>query len=175
MGAKDGKVPGPGAYTATNGINTGTGKSFGRESQRAKRAKNGAPGPGQYAPKTSLQSSGAPRYGFGSATRSGLRNSSGTPGPGNYNINGHYTKNTAPRGLLVPRRPDSAPVKGRNTPGPGAYNSSMKDKHSSPNYGFGTGPKSPALNKDKTPGAGAYNPNGSHLLKSPGFGIGTAT
>jgi len=52
----------------------------------------------------------------------------GTPGPGNYTIEGHPTKNQAPWGLLVPRRPDSAPARGRNTPGPGAYNTVMVDK-----------------------------------------------
>lgn len=90
----------------------------------------------------------------------------GTPGPGNYTIEGHPTKNSAPRGLLVPRRPDSAPAKGRNTPGPGAYNTVMADKMQSPRYGFGSATKISKLNRDAvaTPGAGSYNPNGSRIL-----------
>jgi len=46
---------------------------------------------------------------------------SGVPGPGNYTIEGHPTKTAAPWGLMIPWWPDSAPARGRNTPGPGAY------------------------------------------------------
>jgi hypothetical protein len=89
----------------------------------------------------------APKYGFGSSSRS-RQAKNGTPGPGNYTIEGHPTKNSAPRGLLVPRRPDSAPVKGRNTPGPGTYSAGLSNKMQSPRYGFGTGVKSSKPNKD---------------------------
>ena len=117
MGFKD-KTPGPGSYGVETTLRT-NGKSFGKENERAKQKKNGVPGPGQYATTMGMKEA-APKYGFGSESRDRVgKVSNMTPGPGNYKPSDGLTKKAAPRGLMVPRRPDSAPALGRGTPGPG--------------------------------------------------------
>lgn len=79
---------------------------------------------------------------------------------------------------MTPRRPDSAPMRGKGTPGPGIYSPNLSDKRKAPQYGFGTGSKHSKLNRDKvqTPGAGSYNPNANTTLQSNAkWGIGTGT
>ena len=171
------KTPGPGSYKAESTL-CKKGRSFGKETVRARKQKSTVPGPGQYAIKGHSTKESAPRYGFGSESRDRrLSAANATPGPGNYKIEGHYTKRNAPRGLLVPRRPDSAPGFGRGTPGPGQYASSMIDKKSAPKFGFGTQCKATQLNKDrvKTPGAGTYSPSTKKTLRqTPSYGMGTS-
>lgn len=97
-----------------------------------------------------------------------------TPGPGAYNQKVHGRN--APRGLLLPRRPDSAPARGRGTPGPGQYNDVLSHKKAAPKYGMGTGPARIGTSKDKlkSPGPNAYDQSrNTTLLKSPGWKIGT--
>jgi len=64
--------------------------------------------------------------GFGTQKRDGSGSRIGTPGPGAYEQKVHGRN--APRGLVVPRRPDSAPVRGRGTPGPGTYEQGLSTK-----------------------------------------------
>jgi len=49
-----------------------------------------------------------------------------SPGPGHYDQKVHGRN--APRGLVLPRRPESAPAKGRGTPGPGQYENVLSHK-----------------------------------------------
>jgi len=39
---------------------------------------------------------------------------------------------------MVPKRPNTAPTKGRDTPGPGSYRPGITDKNKQPIYGIGT-------------------------------------
>lgn len=97
-----------------------------------------------------------------------------TPGPGAYDQKVHGRN--APRGLLVPRRPESAPAHGRGTPGPGQYNDVLTHKRAAPKYGMGTGVARGSPNKDtvKNPGPNAYDPSRNQILnKNPSWRIGS--
>jgi hypothetical protein len=47
--------------------------------------------------------------------------------------------NNAPRSVLTSRRPNTAPIRGRDSPGPGQYNHTLRHKRAAPAYGMGTG------------------------------------
>ena len=97
-----------------------------------------------------------------------------SPGPGSYNQKVHGK--TAPRGLVLPRRPESAPAKGRGTPGPGQYENNLSTKKSAPKYGMGTGGARQGPSKDllKSPAPNAYSPTRNQTLqKVPTWKIGT--
>lgn len=97
-----------------------------------------------------------------------------TPGPGNYEQKVHGK--AAPRAVMCPRRPESAPATGRGTPGPGQYENSLFTKKAAPIYGMGTGQARGSPNKDllKSPAPNAYSPSRNQtLLKSPTWKMGT--
>lgn len=97
-----------------------------------------------------------------------------TPGPGAYNQKVHGRN--APRSVMCPRRPDSAPVKGRGTPGPGQYENPLTTKKSAPKYGMGTGVARGKPNKDvlNSPAPNHYSPTrNSTLTKNPSWVMGT--
>lgn len=101
--------------------------------------------------------------------------SAAVPGPGTYDPKAQGK--CAPRGLVVPRRPDSAPACGRGTPGPGAYEHVLAHKRAAPKYGMGTGDARGRPNKDtmKFPGPNCYSQSRNLVLrKSPSWAIGTS-
>ena len=115
------------------------------------------------------------RVGFGTGLKGSKNSGRGaTPGPGAYEQK--VQGKNAPRGLVLPRRPESAPVKGRGTPGPGQYNDVISHKKAAPKYGMGTGGARASPNKDllKSPAPNAYdlsrNPD---LNKNPSWRIGS--
>lgn len=98
-----------------------------------------------------------------------------TPGPGAYEQKVHGK--TAPRGVMCPRRPDSAPVRGRGTPGPGQYQDVLSHKRSAPKYKIGTAVAREGPNKDllRSPAPNAYSPTRDQTLnKNPSWAIGNA-
>jgi len=77
---------------------------------------------------------------------------------------------------VLPRRPESAPAKGRGTPGPGQYNENLYIKKSAPKYGMGTGAARSSINKDRlqSPGPNKYDPSRNQTMhKNPTWKIGT--
>jgi hypothetical protein len=112
--------------------------------------------------------------GFGTETKGSRSGRGATPGPGAYEqkVQGR----NAPRGLLLPRRPESAPAKGRGTPGPGQYNDVTSHKKAAPKYGMGTGGARSSPNKDliKSPAPNAYDLSRNPVLnKNPSWRIGS--
>lgn len=172
--------PGPGTYEIRSAISMREkGKSFGRDSKTrgdsTDRYLKSVPGPGSYNNTAEMLKSAAPRFGFGSEKKGNLPNSrQATPGPGTYEQKVHGK--TAPRGLLVPRRPDSAPAYGRGTPGPGQYNDTLTTKKSAPKFGMGTSKARADPSKDllRSPAPNAYSPSRNQtLIKSPSYVMGT--
>lgn len=91
-----------------------------------------SPGPGNY--KHSLvDKQAAPKFGFGSGLRENLKGNA-FPGPGQYTSHG-----------LVGREGHSPSIHKKleyqtidQTPGPGAYESNLKNRKTAPSYGAGT-------------------------------------
>lgn len=98
-----------------------------------------------------------------------------TPGPGTYEQK--VQGKSAPKAVLVPRRPDSAPARGRGTPGPGQYEDILSHKRAAPKYGMGTGEARVRAGKDTKvfPAPNNYSPSRNNtLMKSPTWVIGTS-
>lgn len=178
--SKQGKhFPGPGSYNIKSTVKLRErGKSFGKDQKdrgdNTDRYLKSVPGPGSYNNTAELLKSAAPRFGFGSSKKGGMPNSRATPGPGAYDQRVHGK--TAPRGVMCPRRPDSAPVRGRGTPGPGQYNDVLSHKKAAPRYGMGTAESRGKTPKDSllSPAPNAYSPiKNQTLTKSPSYRIGT--
>jgi len=169
------QFPGPGAYEMKSTIPVNErGNSFGRE-RRAKKDLRNNPGPGQYAIATTYTKSAAPKFGFGTQLKgTNMASRNNTPGPGQYEQKVHGR--TAPRGLVLPRRPESAPAKGRGTPGPGQYEDVNCHKRAAPKYRMGTAVARGKPNKDvvKNPAPNSYDPSRNPtLLKNPTWKMGT--
>jgi len=115
------QTPGPGTYDQRSGLEGGPKYTAAPRRGNESRAP-GVPGPGAYKPIDGAASEVAPKWGFGSSSRSGLTTLSGTPGPGTYNqeslLTGSATKASCPKYSMKPRRTD---VHSINTPGPGAH------------------------------------------------------
>ena len=94
---------------------------------------------------------------FGTATRDDSRSRVKGPGPANYTIQTGLGR-SGPSYYLTPRRPDTAPARGRNVPGPGSYRpESAKDpKRAAPSFSFGTGERGNSVDRTAAPGAGSY-------------------
>ena len=94
---------------------------------------------------------------FGTATRDDSRSRVKGPGPANYTIQTGVGR-SGPSYYLTPRRPDTAPARGRNVPGPGSYRpESAKDpKRAAPSFSFGTGERGNSMDRTAAPGAGSY-------------------
>lgn len=131
--------PGPGAYGSRSTLSKTMGK-FGTSKKGIPLASKlviSNPGPGQYAATSSdVNKKTAPKFGFGSAQRgndSKTRNQKMIPGPGQYGHTGKIGKES-PQFSMTPRRPDTTPAQGRNSPGPGNYNPSDDfSRNKSPN------------------------------------------
>lgn len=121
--------PGPGTYSLNGTLSRTLGK-FGTSNKGVPLVSKlilANPGPGQYTDsKEDTLKKSAPKYGFGSSTRTeeqATKIKRLFPGPGQY---GPQTNlgHEAPKYSLVGRRPDTTPKVGRNSPGPGNYNPS---------------------------------------------------
>ncbi|CAI2363649.1 unnamed protein product [Moneuplotes crassus] len=169
------QFPGPGSYNINSTIPVNkSGKSFGKQ-KRVYSIDRNSPGPAQYLTSTNYTKTSAPKFGFGTDNKNTNKKYKVTsPGPGAYN---HKTQGrNAPRGLLIPRRPESAPSKGRGTPGPGQYTTNLYTKKNAPKYGMagGVARNSARNQRVKSPGPNNYNPNGGQILqKNPTWKIGT--
>jgi hypothetical protein len=121
--------PGPGTYGSKSTLNMTMGK-FGTTKKGQLLASKliiSNPGPGQYRNTSSeTYKKSAPKFGFGSSPRGddkALKIKSMIPGPGQY----AYLNKVGSEGMkytMTPRRPDTTPVVGVNSPGPGIYNPS---------------------------------------------------
>lgn len=121
--------PGPGAYGSPSTLSKTMGR-FGTSKKGLPLASKlviSNPGPGQYAAASSdTYKKAAPKFGFGTSKR-GDENvkkiKANMPGPGQY---AYLAKvgNEAPKYTLTGRRPDTTPIPGRHSPGPGIYSPS---------------------------------------------------
>lgn len=94
-----------------------------------------APGPGNYGASL-VDKKNAPKYGFGTQNRDdspGKMNST-FPGPGEYQIKGIIGKDGPGVSMHSKLKNQSNML----TPGPGAYESSLKHMRAAPAYGAGT-------------------------------------
>lgn len=126
--------PGPGAYGIKTVFSAITGPATFGSHKRFKglyqtggdgsKSMSQIPGPGAYEDKYKAKTRNAPNSVFGSANRD--KNTfydsmaKFNPGPGAYdqrNVVGEEGKSVT----MSPRRPDTSPQRGKDTPGPGAY------------------------------------------------------
>lgn len=118
------QTPGPGTYEYRSGL--ADAPKYTAAPRRGHDSKApGTPGPGAYKPIDGSVADNAPRWGFGTSSRTGLSSLSGTPGPGTYTqgtlLGGSCTTINAPKYSMKPRRTSVAKS---NTPGPGAHGGS---------------------------------------------------
>jgi hypothetical protein len=154
-------APGPGAYSLTNvdkfKYSGGPGFGFGKGPRFLGDAGYQAqPGPGQYSPSDPTLNHGA-KYGFGTSLRSASKSTvHETPPPGTYDVKGGvgsgcgYTQRGKPKPLVE---------MGMDSPGPGAYNPSLKVFEHGARFSFGNASRDgggPTGNDLNCPGPGAY-------------------
>jgi hypothetical protein len=128
-----------------------------------------APGPGNY--QTSLiDKKDAPKYGFGSSERGNGKDLNGTfPGPGQYKLR-DITGNDGPGASMHQKLKN---MKGMLTPGPGHYESSLKNRNAAPAYGQGTQKRTNSQAYTISPPPNAYQVNTGYTSKNAakwGFG-----
>lgn len=173
--------PGPGTYSLNGTLSKTLGK-FGTSNKGVPLVSKlilANPGPGQYTDsKEDTLKKSAPKYGFGSSTRTddqSVKLKRLFPGPGQYGsqVNlGHE----APKYSLVGRRPDTTPRVGRNSPGPGNYNPSESfTKSQMPKWKFGSATRKD-LKRDASPSPDSYSINklDSKKINSPSYGFGSS-
>lgn len=144
MGSKLGDLaaqnnPGPGAYDNHHHDNPNMKYAakykFGSASRLPAVRGLNVPGPGNYA-SSLVDKRQAPRFGFGTQQRENSPNkmNSTFPGPGEYKIGTIIGKD----GPGVSMHQKLKPQGNDMTPGPGAYESTLKHKRAAPGYGVGT-------------------------------------
>ena len=173
--------PGPGTYDLQNidNINMNRSQKYScGSSQRLPQVQPGqkyVPGPGNYT-MSLIDKQSAPKYGFGSGTRSQLEKNARlmVPGPGQY----QYRNNVGREGTApsIHQKLEYKPIEkvAGKTPGPGTYESHMRNKLAAPSYGQGSSKRDGSQkNTLETPAANAYNPSMSQTQKAGarwGFG-----
>lgn len=122
----------------------------------------GAPGPGAYNPVDPMHAHGA-RVGFGRSVRGGETGTAQeTPPPGTYNVKSSIGSG---RGYTQRGKPKPMSELGAESPGPGAYNPSMKPWMHGSRISFGNAGRNMVDKKSLTPGPGAYK-----VRQEPGQG-----
>jgi ankyrin repeat protein len=169
-------APGPGAYSLTNvdkfKYSGGPGFGFGKGPRFLGDAGYQAqPGPGQYSPNDPNLIAGA-KFGFGTSLRSASKSTvHETPPPGTYDVKGGvgsgcgYTQRGKPKPLVE---------MGMDSPGPGAYNPSMKVFEHGARFSFGNASRDgggPTGNDLNCPGPGAYQVQKTLGHHAPKFSI----
>lgn len=113
------------------------------------------PGPGNYM-SSLVDKRAAPKFGFGTQKRDGSPGMSSTfPGPGEYKLGGFMGRD----GPSVSMHNKLKNLGSDVTPGPGTYESHLKNKRDAPKYGVGTEQRSNSQAKMATPAPNAYNPS----------------
>jgi hypothetical protein len=173
--------PGPGTYELMNRDNSNMNRSaqwkMGSQERLPKMRTTNmlVPGPGNYQISLSNKTT-APRYGFGSGTRDEMKTKLQVPGPGQYVaksvIGTEGTKSS------MHAKIEYKPIEktSGDTPGPGNYSLSFKNKQASPAYKLGTQKRDSGQSKTfQAPSPNKYLPNMTFTQSSAakwGFGSG---
>jgi hypothetical protein len=169
-------APGPGAYSLANAdkfkYSGGPGFGFGKGPRFLN---DGAyiaqPGPGQYSPSDPTLVSGA-KYGFGTSLRTVAKSTvHETPPPGTYDVKGGVGSGV---GYSQRGKPKPMVEMGMDSPGPGAYNPSMKVFEHGARFSFGNASRDgggPTGNDLNCPGPGAYQVQKTLGHHAPKFSI----
>jgi hypothetical protein len=154
--------PGPGAYNMANADKFkypgGPGFGFGKGPRFiGDAAMQAQPGPGQYSPSDPNLHAGA-RYGFGTSLRTAAKSTvHETPPPGTYDVK---TGIGTGSGFTQRGKPKPLAEAGMDSPGPGAYNPSMKVYEHGARFSFGNASRDSGsentAHKLNCPGPGAY-------------------
>jgi hypothetical protein len=154
-------APGPGAYSLANAdkfkYSGGPGFGFGKGPRFLNDGGYQAqPGPGQYSPSDPTLVNGA-KYGFGTSLRTVAKSTvHETPPPGTYDVKGGVGSGI---GYSQRGKPKPMVEMGMDSPGPGAYNPSMKVFEHGARFSFGNASRDgggPTGNDLNCPGPGAY-------------------
>ena len=121
----------------------------------------GVPGPGNYQ-SSLVDKRSAPRFGFGSGGRNVMGSVMANPGPGSYKPLEFVGKEGPGQSMHSKLQYKPIEQTGGKTPGPGAYDSSAKNRHTAPAY-------SPGLEQRKAPGVKADAPAANHYNPSSTF------
>jgi hypothetical protein len=129
---------------------------------------NNSPGPGNY--KISLiDRHSAPKFGFGSGIRDGGRDHK-FPGPGQYTTPGNVGREGS--SPTIHKKLEYQTID--QTPGPGAYESSLKTRKTAPSYGQGTQKRNNSSSNFLVPAANTYFPTTTFTTKGAAkWGFGT--
>jgi hypothetical protein len=169
-------APGPGAYSLANAdkfkYSGGPGFGFGKGPRFLNDSGYQAqPGPGQYSPSDPTLVNGA-KYGFGTSLRTVAKSTvHETPPPGTYDVKGGVGSGV---GYSQRGKPKPLVEMGMDSPGPGAYNPSMKVFEHGARFSFGNASRDgggPTGNDLNCPGPGAYQVNKTLGHHAPKFSI----
>ena len=116
------------------------------------------PGPGNY--RSSLfNKTQSPNYGFGSSQRIAAGKSIlNVPGPGSYPIGGLTGKEGNANSMHSKLEYKPIHKTGGQTPGPGTYESTIKNKKKDPSWGYGTEKRKFNASSSIAPASNTYNP-----------------
>jgi len=171
------RMPGPGAYELRRKLVKPSYK-FGNEKRDALNNTMKQPGPGAYdiVNEFGLNSAKRPasaQYTFGREKRD-KRDGCSTPGPGNYEIKPRIGVE-GKKITISTWRPSSATVR-NHVPGPGAYESSLKHRPSTPSYRIGSAKRgADPIQRElmAVPASNTYSPTIADKRSQPQWRFGT--
>ena len=134
---------------------------FGSEKRKGLGKTTNAPGPGNYSLESLDFSPGKSKFHMGQKI-SARKPTTEVPGAGSYSPDGSKVLHKLPA-FSMGSKLGSAIIneKNKGAPGPGSYESHLKDKKDAPKFGFGTSkrPELKAKGAGEGPGPGSYKIN----------------